>query len=300
MGFPAYRDLLQSGELERRSAAAHSLLSNCRLCPRSCGVDRLDGDRGYCGGGALATVASHGPHFGEESPLVGTGGSGTIFLAGCNLKCCFCQNYDISHGGSGREAGPDDLAGMMLGLEKSGCHNINFVTPTQYLPQILEATLVAAREGLSVPIVYNCGGYESVDALKLLAGVVDIYMPDFKFWNEGPARSYCDAPDYRTVAARAVAEMQRQVGDLVMRDGIALRGLLIRHLVMPGGSQDARKIFEFIAGDISPRAFVNVMAQYRPCYRSAEFGAIAGRLGRREFEEALEAAHRAGLERVYH
>jgi len=276
------------------------MLSRCTLCPRSCGVDRLKGERGYCGGGALAVVASFGPHFGEESPLVGTYGSGTIFFAGCNLKCCFCQNHDISHGGRGREVEPEELAAMMRGLEREGCHNINFVTPTHYVPQMLEATLMAAREGLSVPIVYNCGGYEDVEALRLLGGVVDIYMPDFKFWDDEPARTYLGAADYREVATRALAEMQNQVGDLIIRDGIAIRGLLIRHLVMPGGLSDADKIFEFIAGELSPRAFVNVMAQYRPCYKSGEFEEIAGRLSRREFEAALEAAHQAGLERVYH
>jgi len=276
------------------------MLSNCTLCPRRCGVDRLKGERGYCGGGALAAVASFGPHFGEESPLVGTRGSGTIFFAGCNLKCCFCQNYDISHGARGRETGPEDLAAIMLELERGGCHNINFVTPTHYIPQMLEATLIAARDGLSAPIVYNCGGYEDVDALKLLGGVVDIYMPDFKFWDAEPARAYLGAADYREVATRALAEMQSQVGDLIIEKGIAVRGLLIRHLVMPWGLANARRIFEHIARELSPRAFVNVMAQYRPCYKSGEFEEIAGRLSRREFEAALEAAHEAGLERVYH
>ncbi len=300
MGFPAYRDLLESGELERRVSAAKAMLSSCALCPRRCGVDRSKGERGYCGGGALAAVASFGPHFGEESPLVGRDGSGTIFFSGCNLKCCFCQNYDISHECRGGEVEPVDLAAVMCGLERDGCHNINLVTPTHYLPQILEATLIAARDGLSVPLVYNCGGYEGGEAMRLLRGVVDIYMPDFKFWSDKPARSYCEAPDYREVATRAVAEMQSQVGDLIIRDGIALRGLIIRHLVMPGGLADAARIFEFIAGRLSPRAFVNVMAQYRPCYKSAGFEEISGGLSRREFEAALAAAHQAGLQRVYH
>jgi putative pyruvate formate lyase activating enzyme len=196
--------------------------------------------------------------------------------------------------------GAEELASMMLGLERGGCHNINFVTPTHYLPQILRATLIAADEGLSVPIVYNCGGYESVEPLRLLEGVVDIYMPDFKFWNEVPARAYCDAAGYRDAAVLALAEMQRQVGDLIIRDGIALRGLLIRHLVMPGGLEDARSIFDFIARKVSAEAFVNVMAQYRPCYRADRHDVIAGRLDRPTFEAALRAAHAAGLERVYH
>jgi putative pyruvate formate lyase activating enzyme len=300
MGYPAYRDLIDSGELARRVSRARELLARCTLCPRHCGVDRLSGEVGYCGGGALAKVASFGPHFGEESPLVGTHGSGTIFFSGCNLKCCFCQNYDISHGGSGREADSRELAAMMLTLEGRGCHNINFVTPTHFLPQTLAAIETAALDGLSVPIVYNCGGYEEVAALELLEGVVDIYMPDFKFLSEEPAGEYCDAPDYGKVAAGALAEMQRQVGDLIVRDGIAIRGLLVRHLVMPGGVGEAGRIFEFIAREISPRAFVNVMAQYRPCYRSGEHDDIAARLGRGEFERALDAARRSGLERVYH
>ncbi len=300
MGFPAYRNLIDSGELERRVSRAREMLSSCTLCPRSCGVDRLRGEAGYCGGGALARVASFGPHFGEETPLVGSHGSGTIFFAGCSLKCCFCQNCDISHGMGGREADAGELAAIMLDLERRGCHNINLVTPTHFMPQVLAAVDLAARDGLSAPIVYNCGGYESVHALELLDGVVDIYMPDFKFWSEEPARAYCGAPDYREKAVRALVEMQRQVGDLIVRDGIALRGLLIRHLVMPGGLGDARRIFEFIAREISPRAFVNVMAQYRPCYKASEYEDIARPLSRADFEAALEAATRAGLERVYH
>jgi putative pyruvate formate lyase activating enzyme len=300
MGYPAYRDLIESGELSRRVKTAHEILKRCTLCPRYCEVNRLKGELGFCGGGAVAKVASFGPHFGEEQPLVGMHGSGTIFFSGCNLKCCFCQNYDISHMGGGREAAGEEIGGMMLRLEAGGCHNINFVTPTHYLPQMLAAIEMAAAGGLSVPIVYNCGAYEDIAALELLDGVVDIYMPDFKFWREEPASDYCGAPDYRDVAKRALAEMQRQVGDLIIEGGIALRGLLIRHLVMPGGTRDAAAIFDFIAREISPRAFVNVMDQYRPCYRSGEHEEIASRPSRAEFEEALSAARRSGLERVYH
>ena len=300
MGFPAYRDLLENGELERRASDADALLSHCTLCPRHCGVDRERGEMGFCGGGVLARVSSVGPHFGEEAPLVGRHGSGTIFFAGCNLKCCFCQNYDISHLGHGTDVTSEEIAAMMQSLEDRGCHNINLVTPTHYIPQLLHAVHIAARRGLSLPIVFNCGGYEDVEALKLLDGVVDIYMPDFKFWNEEPARRYCDAPDYRDRAAAALAEMQAQVGDLLIRDGIALRGLLIRHLVMPGGTEDSRKVFEFIARDISKTAFVNVMGQYRPCHRADEFEEISHRPGSGELRAALEAAREAGLERVYH
>ena len=251
MGFPAYRDLLESGDLEKRVRDANALLSSCTLCPRHCGVDRTAGEIGFCGGGLLPRVSSFGPHFGEESPLVGRHGSGTVFLAGCNLKCCFCQNFDISHLGRGGDVTPSDLASMMHSLQDSGCKNINFVTPTHYMPQVLSAIYIAARNGLSVPIVYNCGGYEDVGALRLLRGVIDIYMPDFKFWSEEAARKYCDAPDYREKATLALAEMHAQVGDLEVKDGDALRGLIIRHLVMPGWLDDSRNIFEFIADNLS-------------------------------------------------
>jgi putative pyruvate formate lyase activating enzyme len=299
MGFPAYRDLLENGVLQARVREAYEILSCCTLCPRACRVDRTRGERGYCDGGSLPRVSSYGPHFGEEAPLVGRRGSGTIFFAGCNLKCCFCQNYDISHHGEGRDVDPRDLASMMLALEESGCHNVNLVTPTHYLPQILKAILIAAGEGLSVPVVYNCGGYEDAGAIALLDGVVDIYMPDFKFWSEERARRFCDAPDYREVASRALVAMQAQVGDLIIENGIARRGLLVRHLVMPGGGSDAAKIFGFIAREISAQAFVNVMSQYRPCYRAGEFPEIGDRLASREFKAALAAARESGLERVY-
>jgi putative pyruvate formate lyase activating enzyme len=300
MGFPAYRDLLESGELEQRVRDAYALLTSCELCPRICGVDRTSGETGFCRAGVLPRVSSFGPHYGEETPLVGRHGSGTIFFTGCNLGCCFCQNYSISHEDEGQEVSPEDLAAMMHGLEEAGCHNINLVTPTHYMPQILNAVWIASRQGLGLPLVYNCGGYENVSALKFLNGVVDIYMPDFKFWNEKPAGDYCGAPDYREKAMLALAEMQRQVGDLVVEDGIARRGLLVRHLVMPGGLDDARAIFRFISEEISPRAFVNVMAQYRPCYRAGEYPAIARRPDAAELEHALEAARMAGLERAYH
>ena len=300
MGFPAYRDLLESGDLEKRVRDANALLSSCTLCPRHCGVDRTAGEIGFCGGGLLPRVSSFGPHFGEESPLVGRHGSGTVFLAGCNLKCCFCQNFDISHLGRGGDVTPSDLASMMHSLQDSGCKNINFVTPTHYMPQVLSAIYIAARNGLSVPIVYNCGGYEDVGALRLLRGVIDIYMPDFKFWSEEAARKYCDAPDYREKATLALAEMQAQVGDLEVKDGDALRGLIIRHLVMPGWLDDSRNIFEFIADNLSSAAFVNVMAQYRPCHKAGEFEEISKRPAREDFKAALQAAHDAGLERIYH
>lgn len=296
--YPSYRRLAADGRLEARVSEARAHLSACDLCPRSCGVDRTRGERGVCGAGHQAVLASYGPHFGEEHPLVGQHGSGTIFLAGCNLKCCFCQNYEISHEARGKEATAQDVALAMLNLAEIGCHNINFVTPTHFAPQILEAILVAARQGLRIPIVYNCGGYESVEMLRLLDGAVDIYMPDFKFWQESSARRYLAAPDYPDSAQAAIREMHRQVGDLVVRDGVARRGLLVRHLVMPGGLEETKQILRFLAREISPLTFVNVMDQYRPCYRAGEFSEIARRLTADEHKRALEIATQVGLARV--
>ena len=296
--YPGYRQLLASGELEARVLHAEAHLAACDLCPRRCGVDRAGGATGVCRGGRRAILASYGPHFGEEAPLVGEHGSGTIFLAGCNLKCAFCQNYEISHEVEGEEVSAGELASAMLSLAETGCHNINFVTPTHFAPQILEGVLLAARKGLEIPIVYNCGGYESIDMLRLLDGVVDIYMPDFKFWTEASSRRYLAAPDYPEAARAAIREMHRQVGDLVVRRGIAERGLLVRHLVMPGGLDETEAILRFLAEEISPETFVNVMNQYRPCYRANEFTEIARRLAAAEHKRALEIASQAGLTRV--
>ena len=247
----------------------------------------------------MPRVASYGPHYGEESPLVGRYGSGTVFLAGCNLGCCFCQNYEISHLAEGREVSVEDLSAIMIELEAGGCHNINIVTPTHFVPQILRAVAAAAARGLSVPIVYNCGGYESIETLRLLENVVDIYMPDLKFLKGASSDKYCGAPDYPAVAERAIREMHRQVGDLVVKNQLAKRGLLVRHLVMPGQLDDSKRVFEFLATEISPETFVNVMDQYRPCFNAGRFPEIATKLKRGEFTSALEAAREAGLKRVY-
>jgi putative pyruvate formate lyase activating enzyme len=298
--YPAYRRLEASGRFDARISAFSGMLSSCELCPRLCRVDRTAGEVGFCKGGLEAKVASYGPHFGEESPLVGRGGSGTIFFSGCNLGCCFCQNYEISHLAQGREVSSEDLARMMLDLQRQGCHNINLVTPTHYAPQIARAVRAAAREGLGLPIVYNCGGYESLKALSLLEGIVDIYMPDFKFRNGLASQRYLNAPDYPKVAESALKEMHRQVGDLVIRDGLAVRGLLVRHLVMPGHPADSGEVFRFLAEEISEETFVNVMGQYRPCGRSGEFPEIAQALRREDHRQALALAHRAGLKRIYY
>ena len=297
--YPGYRSLLErSGEeLER---VAFERLAACNLCPRLCGVNRLEGELGFCRGGKLPKVSSYGPHFGEERPLVGRYGSGTIFFAGCNLRCCFCQNYDISHFDHGHEVSLEELGDMMLALQNSGCHNINFVTPTHFVPQIIGALRYAASKGLSIPVVYNCGGYESLETLKLLEGIVDIYMPDIKFLNSQSSERYFGARDYPEVVKAAVKEMHRQVGDLVIKEGLAIRGLLIRHLVMPGHLEDSRAIFRFIASEVAPTTFVNVMEQYRPCYKADEFPEIARRISGEEFDRALAYAREEGLERVYY
>jgi putative pyruvate formate lyase activating enzyme len=298
--FPAYRRLLASGRLDERIRALHGMLSSCEVCPRLCGVDRVAGGIGFCGGGLQAMVASYGPHYGEEAPLVGRGGSGTIFFAGCNLRCCFCQNYEISHLSEGREVSVEDLAAMMLELQGRGCHNVNLVTPTHFAPQIVAAVKSAAEGGLCVPIVYNCGGYESLKTLRLLEGVVDIYMPDIKFLNAPASIRYFNAADYPGAAKAALKEMHRQVGDLILKDGLAARGLLVRHLVMPGWLADSREVFRFLAREVSADTFVNVMGQYRPCYRSREFPEIADRLSGKDHGEAISLASEAGLRRIYY
>ena len=291
------REAHRTGLLARRAREAGTLLERCDLCPRACGVDRCAGERGACGAGAIAEVASAGPHFGEEPPLVGRLGSGTIFFAHCGLRCLFCQNHDISFG-SGQPVGAEGLAAIMLHLQREGCHNVNLVTPTHYLPQILAAVDVAAAGGLEIPLVWNCGGYESVAALALLDGIVDIYMPDFKFAEPGPARRLCGAPDYFDVARAAVREMHRQVGDLELGpDGTARRGLLVRHLVLPGGEAGTERVVAFLADEVSRETWVNVMDQYRPCHRAREFPPLDRRITGGEYEAARAAARRAGLHR---
>jgi putative pyruvate formate lyase activating enzyme len=295
---PCYLALHESGELARRVSAARELLASCRLCPRECGVDRLEGDKGFCGGGTEALVGSVNAHFGEERPLVGTGGSGTIFLAGCNLGCLFCQNYELSHLGMGREVGPDELANMMLRLQRGGCHNINFVTPTHFMPQILEALGPAIEGGLRLPIVYNCGGYESLAALELLDGVVDIYMPDAKYADSEAAERLSRAPDYPERMRAAIAEMHRQVGDLVINErGLAQRGLLVRHLVLPEDLAATAEVMAFLAS-LSTDTYVNVMAQYRPCFRAGEHPPMDRRITMKEYREAVREALAAGLHRL--
>jgi len=284
--------------LARRAKVAVESLADCVLCGRKCHVDRLHDERpdSYCGGGRLARVASCFPHHGEEACLRGSGGSGTIFFSHCNLRCVFCQNFDISWLGEGRLTSAEELAGMMLGLQRQGCHNINFVTPSHVVPQILEALVIAAEGGLCLPLVYNTGSYDRVETLRLLDGVVDIYMPDLKFHAPAVSAELAAAEDYWQVASLAVKEMHRQVGDLVIdRQGIAQRGLLVRHLVMPGDTVGTRQIMRFLANEISPDTFVNIMSQYHPRGRAAEHPSINHPLQIAEFEAALQAAREAGL-----
>jgi len=299
MSHAAYRILHEKGLLKDRAHQALKLLEDCRLCPRECGKDRTLHETGYCRTGRYARVASYGPHFGEEAPLVGSHGSGTIFFSSCNLLCIFCQNFDISHGNEGTEVGPSLLAGMMLDLADRGCHNINFVTPSHVVPQILEALLMAADAGLDLPLVFNTGGYDKAETLKLLDGVFDIYMPDFKFWDEGPAAMFCSAPDYRDTVCSAIREMHHQVGDLTVDEqGIVRRGLLVRHLVMPGGMAGTEEVMKFLAGSVSRNIYVNVMDQYHPCHRAREDPQINRRITTAEYKEALDAARRAGIHRL--
>lgn len=296
MTFTAAYRRLGPEELRRRVAAAYRRLKSCDLCPRGCGVNRLKNELGVCGGGREAAVASYGPHFGEEAPLVGDHGSGTIFFAHCTLKCVFCQNFEISHLAIGEPVNVDRLAGMMLALKRMECHNINLVSPTHFVPQILAALLKASAEGLDLPLVYNTSGYENLETLKLLDGVVDIYMPDFKYTDPKVAAKYSGAKDYPAVVKAALKEMQRQVGDLTLDDrGIATRGLLVRHLVLPENLAGTAEAMDFLAREVSPRCFVNIMDQYYPAYRAREFPPLDRRITAAEYRAAVKIAQEKGL-----
>jgi len=296
---PAYLKTHRAGLLEPKIAAAYEIMLSCEICPHLCRVDRRHGELGLCRTGDRPVVASFGPHFGEENPLVGQHGSGTIFFSHCNLFCIFCQNWEISHGGEGEEIDVEDLAAIMLRLQSQGCHNINFVTPSHQVPMILAALPNAISGGLRLPLVYNTGSYDSLETLKLLEGVIDIYMPDFKFWDDQVAAALCNAPDYPEVARQAFKEMHRQVGDLALdEDGVAYRGLLVRHLVLPDGLAGTKEIMHFLAREISPRTYVNVMGQYRPCGQADHHPSLAKFLSGQEHREALQQSRDAGLTRL--
>lgn len=296
---PGYIRLYETGELFERISSLKTILKHCSLCPRLCGVDRINNERGVCRAGALPFVSAAHPHFGEEPPLVGFGGSGTIFLTWCNLRCIFCQNYDISHTGEGGETSIEELSSMMISLQRQGCHNINFVTPTHQAASIAEALPRAIELGLELPLVYNCGGYERVETLRLLEGIFDIYMPDIKYSDNSTALELSGAPGYFDIAKAAVIEMHRQVGDLTVdRNGIARRGLIVRHLVLPNGASGVREVARFIAREVSPDTYVNMMDQYRPAYRAYEDKRVSRRITVKEFEEAVRTAREEGLRRI--
>jgi putative pyruvate formate lyase activating enzyme len=297
---PVYIETYARGVFEQRIEKLEAILNECNLCPRECGVNRNKGETGYCNSDKHLMLSSVQPHFGEEDVLVGTHGSGTIFLTNCNLGCLYCQNYDISHQGHGHRITEAELALNMLALERRGCHNINFVTPTHYTPQIVKALRIAIEKGLYIPIVYNCGGYESRSTIELLDGIVDIYMPDIKYGDTENAKRYSNAPDYFDRCKEAVKEMHRQVGDLKVDErGIAVRGLLIRHLVLPNRLAGSAAVLKFIATEISKETYVNIMAQYRPMYKAYEYEELNRGLKTSEYREVIDITREWGLHRGF-
>ncbi|MEO0087332.1 MAG: radical SAM protein [candidate division WOR-3 bacterium] len=285
--------------LEEKLKELEKFFSPCKICPKECNVLRLNNEKGDCQIGRYAIVSSFGPHFGEEEELVGENGSGTIFFSGCNLHCVYCQNYEISQYVEGKEVKPEELAEMMLRLQRMGCHNINLVSPTHVIFQILEALIIAKEKGLKLPIVYNSGGYDKVEVLKILEGVIDIYMPDMKYDNSDYALKYSKVKNYSEINKRAVKEMYRQVGDLKIVNGIAYSGLLIRHLVLPNRIAGSFEILDFIAREISKDSYVNIMLQYRPCYLANRYLELNRRIKKEEYEEVINYAKKIGLYRGF-
>ncbi|MFH1783512.1 MAG: radical SAM protein [bacterium] len=295
---PSYIQLYKSGKLYDRIEALNAKLEVCTLCPRSCGINRLKDEAGVCRTGKMPIVSSHNVHFGEEPPISGISGSGTIFFTNCNLRCVFCQNYPISQMGNGKDVSLQELATIMVTLQQRGCHNINLVSPTHVIAQVVEALPMAIDHGLKIPFVYNSGGYDSCETLRLLDGIVDIYMPDAKYANDESAKKYSDAPNYVQINQKAVKEMYRQVGDLVIdKTGVAERGLLVRHLVLPDDIANSQKVLEFIAEEISQKTYISLMAQYHPAYRSNEFPSVSRKITQEEYERVLAVTERLGLER---
>ena len=295
---PVYAKLEAEGKLAERVEQTYKLLEKCELCPNRCGANRREGQKGICRAPEKAMVYSHHPHFGEELPLVGQGGSGTIFFSNCSLRCVFCQNWPISHEGWGREVSDEDLADMMLELQRIGCHNINLVTPTHVMPNIVSATQIALKKGLHLPLCYNTSGYERVENIKLLDGIVDIYLPDLKFMDgvEASLYNFVAASDYPEMAWESIIEMHRQVGDLVTDErGIALRGLMVRHLVMPNRVAGTQEFVKWVAENLSLGTYVNIMAQYRVEHKAFGYERIARSITPEEFVEAMEWAREAGL-----
>lgn len=293
---PMYLETLTPIELKERSDKLNELLKECRLCPNECLADRVNGETGDCHSTDEVMISSYGPHYGEEPPLTGTLCSGTIFFTNCNLACQFCQNYDISQLGRGTSVSIDELARIMIGLQNSGCHNINFVTPTHFTPQIVDALIVAINKGLQLPLVYNCGGYESIETLKLLEGIFDIYMPDIKYSKNETAVKYSHIKNYWDVVRLAVKEMHRQVGNLkISKRGIAQRGLLIRHLILPNNVSGSKEVIDFIAGEISNDTYLNLMDQYYPSYKADNYKELNRRISKEEYYEIIDYAKKYEL-----
>ncbi len=298
---PSYLEKLTIKDLRERAEALNKLLNECRICPNECNVNRADGEKGtYCHSANEVIVSSFAPHFGEEPPLVGFSGSGTIFFTNCNLGCVYCQNYDISQLGHGSAVSIEQLSEFMITLQNRGCHNINLVTPTHFVPQIISALVNAVEQGLEIPIVYNCGGYESVETIKLLEDIVDIYMPDIKYSNNETAARLSGIKNYWDVVRSAVKEMHRQVGDLhINRRGIAKRGLLIRHLVLPNDLAASEKVIDFVADEISKNTYINVMDQYYPAYKANQHNELNRRITNDEYNRITEYARKKGLVRGF-
>lgn len=294
---PRYVTLLRTGELKKRGEKLWNIMNECKLCPRECGVNRLNGEEGFCEASSKLEIASFHPHHGEEVSLVGRGGSGTVFFSNCSLRCVFCINYDISQEGAGEEKSLEDLAKMMLKLQEIGCHNINVVTPTHYSAHIILALNIAAERGLTLPLVYNTCGWEKIEILKLLDGVVDIYLPDFKYSNPDMASEYSSGADtYPKITQTALMEMNRQVGVAKpASDGLMYKGLMIRHLVMPNNVSGSKQVFKWIADNLPKDTYVNIMSQYRPTYKAHSYREIARRITREEYNSAIEWAKKVGL-----
>jgi putative pyruvate formate lyase activating enzyme len=296
---PGYLALFKSGELAQRVKRVNKILEKCTLCPRQCKVNRLGNELGFCKSGKDIVISSFGPHHGEEPPISGFAGSGTIFFTGCNLRCLFCQNYQISQEYEGYPISAEKLAQTMLYLQEKGCHNINLVSPTHFIPQILEALLYAVEKGLTLPIIYNTNGYDTIETLKLLDGIIDIYMPDIKYSDDREAKEYSQVSDYVQYNRFALKEMYRQVGNLIIKEGITLRGLLIRHLILPADGAGSFDTLDFIAEEISKEAYISLMSQYHPSYKAYKHPALCRRLKKREYDEVVEYARKLGLGNCY-
>ena len=297
--YPSYLNLKKE-ELNLRVKELFKILENCEICPRKCHINRLKGEKGVCQLGAKPVVSAFHPHFGEESVLVGEFGSGTIFFTSCNLACVYCQNYEISQLRIGKEISFERLAEMMIKLQALGCHNINLVSPTSHVSTIVKSLVIAKDMGLKLPLVYNTNAYDSVEVLKLLDGIIDIYMPDTKYSDNSLALKYSDAPNYFEIMKKAIKEMHRQVGDLVLdKNRIAIKGVLVRHLVLPNDVGGSKKIFDFLSKEISKNTFLNIMDQYRPCFKAKDFPELNRPITRGEYLKTIELAKKAGLKRLY-